>query len=114
MRMQNLISVIPKIINDSSNIVSINLLIKNNWSKVCGSDILLFADFEKAIFSKFNQITVLNVFIRVIGAAIIFVKTKVDTIKNSIQGLTGINDVNIIFHQALNINMYKQQGMQCL
>lgn len=111
---QNLISIIHNIVNDKLNIVSVNLLIKNNWNKIVNTDVLSLANFEKAIFFEINKVETLNIFVNVISSAIIFVKTKIDTIKKSIQLLTGIDKINIVLHQVLMFSPTKQKDKQCL
>jgi len=111
--MQSLISIVPKILDDKFNTISINLIIKNNWNKMFDNGILQLIQFDKAIVSTIGENSVLNVVIKIIGCAVMAVKAKLNSIKKSIQLLTGISKINIILHQISGLDI-KKKVKQCL
>lgn len=99
-----LAAIIPKIISDKSNIIAINLVIQNNWQNIITSQLIYFIKFNNALISVINNKRTLNVVVDVISSAIILAKNQQNTIKSSIRLLTGIENINIKYHQVLNFN----------
>ena len=112
-RMQSLISIVPGIVKDKFNTISINLTIRDNWNKMFSNELLKLMSFEKAMFSMVGNTQVLNVVIGVLSSAVIFVKAKINSIKKSIQLLTGISKIRIILHQTSGLNISTTKVIQC-
>ena len=124
--MQNLIAVVPRIVNDKFNTISINVLIKNNWAEILDQDLLSFVRFNRAMVSATrlgnsreleienpnltnpdamyqNYEFSLKVVIDVISSAVIFARMWIHRISESIRLLIGIDSINIVFHQVLSL-----------
>ena len=102
--MQRLVSVFPKVIGNKFNIISINLIIRNNWENIISPQFIHLMKFKNALISGINDELELNVIVDVIGSAIIFVKNQSPIIMSSIKLLTGVENVNIKYHQVLIFN----------
>ncbi len=102
--MQRLVSVVPKVIDDKFNIISINLIIRNNWKNIISPQFVHLMKFNNALVSVINDELKLNVIVDVIDSAIIFVKSQSTIIMSSIRLLTGVENVNIKYRQVLIFN----------
>ena len=118
--------------NDNINIISLNIVLKNNWNSIVTENIKQFTQFYNAILrkplipnpevpvyslqdpvkkeaensslrTKILRSLVLNVYIKVLGPAIILVKSQELSMISSIKLLTGIDNIHVIYHQVFNL-----------
>lgn len=90
--MQKLALVLPKALPANIELISINVVIRNNWKNIVARNLYQFITFEKAVFTKFKE---LKVIVNILSAAIILVKSSKKSILSAIKLLTGIDNVTL-------------------
>ena len=93
-KMQKLAVILPKAFPANIELISINITIRNNWKNIVTENLHKFVAFERAEFTKFNE---LKVVINTCSAAMLLVKPIKKSIISAIKILTNTDNVKLCF-----------------
>lgn len=98
--MKQLTAVLPKVLKQNLNIISINLSIVNNLETIIPPKISKFIKFNKAIFDTNGTLIII---FQILSGSALLINAERQSIIDNIKLITGIQEVKTIYQQTLKL-----------